>query len=100
MRGSGDMIIRRTTPDDAAALLRLAALDDAHPLQGDALVAEVDGEIQAALGLGDGRAIADPFRRTAELVDLLEMRAAQLTQPAEPKGRRSRQLTRRLTARA
>lgn len=99
MRGPGDMIIRRTIPDDTAALLRLAALDDARALHGDALVAEVDGQIHAAIALSDGRAIADPFRPTAELVDLLKMRAAQLTQPAEPR-RRGGLLPRRATARA
>ena len=80
------MIIRRTTPDDATALLRLAALDDADALRGEALAAEVDGEIHAAIDLSDGRAIADPFRHTAELIDLLRMRAAQLTEPQAPRG--------------
>jgi hypothetical protein len=94
------MIIRRTTPGDTTALLQLAALDDAHALQGDTLVAEVDGQIHAAIDLSDGRAIADPFRHTAELVDLLRMRATQLTEPAKPAKRRSRGLTRRATARA
>ena len=89
MRGAGDMIIRRTTPDDTTALLRLAALDDARALNGDALVAEIDGEIRAALSLSDGRAIADPFRPTAELVDLLMLRAAQL-RTETPTPRRSR----------
>ena len=79
------MIIRRTTPDDSAALLRLASLDDTHPLAGDALVAEIDGEVRAAVSLADGRAIADPFRHTAELVDLLRMRAAQLEAPVAPR---------------
>ena len=99
MRGEPDMIIRRTTPDDTLALLRLAALDDAAALRGDALVAEVDGRIHAAVSLTDGRAIADPFHHTAELVDLLKMRAEQLTAPQKEQ-RRSRMLTRRATARA
>jgi hypothetical protein len=76
------MMIRRTTPDDAAALARLAALDSKRPLDGDALVAEVDGELRAAVSLAGDRAIADPFHPTAELVALLEMRAAQLGKPA------------------
>jgi hypothetical protein len=100
MRGDRDMIIRRTTPDDTAVLRRLAALDDAAALRGDALVAEVDGEIAAAISLSDGRAIADPFRHTAELVELLRMRAAQLTEPVEAPRRRGGVLARRATARA
>jgi hypothetical protein len=45
---------------------------------GTARVAEVDGEILAALSLGDGIALADPFRPTAALLRLLDLRAAQL----------------------
>jgi hypothetical protein len=85
------MMIRRTTPDDAVALVRLAALDSKKPLDGDALVAVVDGELLAAVSLtGDG-AIADPFRPTADIVAMLEMRAAQLaTAPAPSRSLRSR----------
>jgi hypothetical protein len=79
------MMIRRTTPDDATQLMRLAALDSQRPLGPDALVAVVAGEIHAAVSLADGRTVADPFRPTAELVDLLQMRAEQLAAPAEPK---------------
>jgi hypothetical protein len=87
------MIIRRTTPDDAIALMRLASLDSQRPLGPDALVAVVDGQIHAAVSLGDGRAIADPFRHTAELVDLLRMRAEQLEVPSlEPRSRLARLL--------
>ena len=79
------MIIRRTTPDDTAALHRLAALDSKGPLEGDALVAEVDGELLAAVSLTGDEAIADPFKPTADLVAVLEMRAAQLALPAKPR---------------
>jgi hypothetical protein len=40
------------------------------------LVAELDGEIVAAVPFEGGRAIADPFRPTAELVELLRTRTA------------------------
>ena len=55
-------------------------------LTGPALVAEVGGELWAAVSLGgEPRAIADPFRPTAELVALLRERAKRLTQhPARP----------------
>ena len=42
------------------------------------LVAEVEGKILAALSLADGRVVADPFSRTAELRTMLELRAKQL----------------------
>ena len=68
--------IRPARPDDAVALHSLASLDSALPLEGDVLVAIVDAEPVAALSLDDGRAIADPFRRTADTVALLKLRAA------------------------
>ena len=43
-----------------------------------ALVAEVDGRLRAALPLDGSRAIADPFHRGLDLVELLRVRAAQL----------------------
>jgi hypothetical protein len=87
------VIIRRTTPDDAAALHRLAALDSKRPLEGDALVAVVDGELLAAVSLTTDEAIADPFKPTADLVAMLEMRAQQLaTAPAARPGLRARLL--------
>jgi hypothetical protein len=41
-------------------------------------VAEVSGEVVAALPLDGSRALADPFRRTKHLVAMLELRAQQL----------------------
>lgn len=77
------LTIRMAVSADAAALDRLAQLDSASP-PGPVpmLVAEVDGELRAALPLDGGRAIADPFQRTAELVALLAERARQLRTPA------------------
>ena len=57
-------------------------------------MAEVDGRVLAALPLRDGRALADPFRRTADLVALLELRAAQLDWVAPRPGLASRALAR------
>jgi hypothetical protein len=70
------LVIRPAYPDDAAALVRLAALDSRRPLDGSIVVAERDGQILAALGTADGRAIADPFAPTADLVALLRLHAA------------------------
>lgn len=72
------VVVRYSTPADAPALARLAALDSSRPLRGPALIAEADSRPLAALPLGSGRPIADPFTPTAELVALLELRAAQL----------------------
>ena len=70
--------VRRSASGDRPALARLAALDSARPPTGPALIAETDARILAALPLGSGRPIADPFEPTAELVALLELRRAQI----------------------
>jgi hypothetical protein len=68
--------IRLATPEDQAALLRLAELDSQGPLgPGPVLVGELDGEPQVALSLTDGRAIANPFLATAQLLAHVRMRA-------------------------
>ena len=61
-----DVTIRRAGLADEAELTALAALDDAPPLAGETLLAEVDGGVWAALSLGDGRVVSDPFRPAAE----------------------------------
>jgi hypothetical protein len=69
--------IRLATPDDHLGLMRLAALDSADcPPLGRVLVAEVDGELRAALSLTDGSAIADPFHPTLHILELLRTHAA------------------------
>ena len=71
--------IRRPYPDEAYAVRRLAYLDSRRPLRGDVLVAFVDGEPLAALALADGSVAADPFTHTADIVELLRLRAQRLT---------------------
>ena len=80
--------IRRARRDDAAALVVLAVLDDATPIEGDALVAEVNGELWAALALDDSRVISDPFRPAAEARALLALRASLIGRSATGRGRR------------
>ena len=70
--------LRYASAADSASLKQLAELDSTEAPVGPALVAEVDGRLRAALPLGGGRAIADPFHRGAELIDLLRVRAAHL----------------------
>jgi hypothetical protein len=88
--------IRGAVPSDGPVLTRLAALDSARPPFGPALIAEVDGQPLAALGLRDGRVIADPFARTAELVELLKVHATAVAEDAERTATRSVGLVRRL----
>ena len=73
-----NVTVRRSTTSDESALDRLAALDSASPPRGPALIAEADTRILAALPLGSGRPIADPFEPTAGLVQLLELRKSQI----------------------
>jgi hypothetical protein len=70
--------LRPAFPDDDCALARLASLDSATPPTPPVLLAEVGGEIRAALSLTDGTVVADPFHATAGLVALLRTRAKQL----------------------
>lgn len=65
------LVLRPATPVDAEDLRRLAALDSAEPLEGDILVAYAAGDLRAAVDVDSGRAVADPFYPSAELVELL-----------------------------
>jgi hypothetical protein len=73
-----DITVRRAVPSDRSDLERLATLDSGTPPRGPALVAEADSRLLAALPLGSGRPIADPFEPTAGVVALLRLRAEQL----------------------
>jgi hypothetical protein len=83
-----EVVIRRATSADGPALAALSALDAAPTPLGPALVAEVSGVPRAVLPLDGGRAFGDPFRRTEELVALLELRAVQLRREETPRERR------------
>lgn len=72
------VVIRPAVAADAALLGQLAALDSARRLVGAVLIAELRGSVVAALSLDDGAVIANPFIATAEIVELLQLRAAQL----------------------
>ena len=74
--GGDAVTIRRARPEDTTALLHLAALDEADPLDGEVILAEVDGELWAARAVDGGRTISDPFRPAAQARALLELRAA------------------------
>ena len=67
--------LRAASISDARHLKRLAALDSKPAPRGHVLVAEVEDDIPAALELETGTVYANPFRRTAHLVALLELHA-------------------------
>ena len=98
-RQRGVLKIRAASDADTPALLRLARLDSSRPPAGTIIVAEDDGEIVAALAVEDGTSIADPFRPTATIVEMLRARAQQLNTP-RPRSRRSRRRVRASTATA
>jgi hypothetical protein len=75
---SPTIIIRLATTADSSALSNLADLDSRGPLSGPAMLAEVDGTVRAALDLSDGSVAADPFVRTAEVIEMLRLRARRL----------------------
>jgi hypothetical protein len=74
--------IREALPGDSNALDQLAELDSTRPLRRPALVAEVGGELWAAVSVAEQRVIADPFRPSGELGYLLSQRARQLAEAA------------------
>ena len=69
--------LRLATNSDQSAVTKLAALDSEKVPTGDALLAFVGDSLVAALPLDGGRPLADPFRHTADIVELLTVRAAQ-----------------------
>ena len=84
-----NITVRYSAASDLSELARLAALDSASPPRGPALIAEADSRMLAALPLGSGRPIADPFEPTAEILELLRLRAEQV-QAREPNRWRDR----------
>lgn len=69
--------IRPDRSTEVEAIARLAQLDSAPVPSPPLLVAEIGGELRAAMSLADGAVVADPFHPTRELVELLELRAEQ-----------------------
>jgi hypothetical protein len=70
--------LRLAASGDDAALEQLAELSGRVKAPGPWIVAEVDGQLWAALPLAGGEPLADPFRPTAELGALVSLRAKQL----------------------
>lgn len=69
--------ISLSTETDRDRITELAQLDGRPAPQGEALIAEVEGRLVAAVGVRDGVSVADPFVLTADTVELLKARAEQ-----------------------
>jgi hypothetical protein len=80
--------LRFAFPDDALTVARLAALDSSPVPAQPLLLAEVAGELRAALSLTDATVIADPFYPSGAIVELLRARARQLHGAGHGKRRR------------
>jgi hypothetical protein len=91
---SSEIELRLCRASDDPALERLAALAERPLPFGRLVVALVDGSLVAALPLGGGCALRDPFAKTVHLLPLLELRASQLRRP-EPRRAWATRLVRR-----
>src|SRR3954453_7452254 len=69
------LVIRTARAGDQELLERLPALDSPAPPPGAGVAPGGDGEARAALEVGSGRFVADPFRPTSGLRELLALRA-------------------------
>lgn len=79
------LVIRLATAGDQRALERLAELDSRPTPAGTTVIVELRGSPVAAVSLGDGEQIADPFVPTSDITELLRLRARQLSRPARPR---------------
>lgn len=87
--------IRRLTGDDHSAIARLAQRDSSRVPREPMLGAEVDGHLIAAISTASDEVIADPFRPTAAIVDVLRVWANQIdSRPPPPRRRGLRSLFR------
>jgi hypothetical protein len=72
------VVIRPASRRDTRAIERLAVLDEHELPRGERLVGELEGRVVAALEIGSGKTIADPFVPTQGIVELLGLRASQV----------------------
>jgi hypothetical protein len=83
---SADVELRLCRVSDDPALDLLGALEGRPVPRGRMVVAAVRGRVVAAQPLDGGDALRDPFVPTEHLLPLLELRAAQLREPAPRRG--------------
>jgi hypothetical protein len=82
-----NLTIRSATAADTAALAHQAALDSATIPAEPVFVAELGDRLIAAVSARDGAAIADPFTRSADAVEIARRRAQQLAGTPKPRRR-------------
>jgi hypothetical protein len=94
MTSTAALTIRHATAADDADLRRVAALDSSRVPSGELLVAQLDGNLVAALSIDTGAAIADPFEHTAAIVDAMraQVRLSRAPRPAVLPGHLGRAL--------
>lgn len=90
--------LRLVRPDEAQVARRLAELDDAAELEGQVLLALIDGVAVAGLSLCDRRVVANPFVATGDAVALLRLRGELITSGRAPRRRLLRSLAVRAAA--
>ena len=83
---TSDVELRLCRIADDPQLERLAELSERAMPHGRLVIAATRGQIVAALPLAGGEPLRDPFARTQHLMPLLELRAAQLRDPAPRRG--------------
>jgi hypothetical protein len=71
---AADCVIRYATADDVPTLRRLVQQGRVRAFCGPALVAEIGGNVGAALSLANGQIIVDPSRPTSHVMQLLRTR--------------------------
>jgi hypothetical protein len=89
---STEVTIRPAGSGDAAELRRLAQLETRALTPGPHLIALRGGAPVAAISLVSGEILADPFRRTLDVQELLRLRARHA--PRQRRARRGRRLAR------
>jgi hypothetical protein len=82
--------IRLAANSDLPAIARLAELDSARLPRGRVLIAELRGDVVAAISLESGGLFADPFVSTADVVDVLRAKAAAMDAADDRETRRRR----------
>ncbi len=75
----GPVVIRLATAGDRSSLERLAQLDSSTSPSGETVIGELHGRPVVAISLTDGTVIADPFVATGDVLELVRLRARQLT---------------------
>jgi hypothetical protein len=89
----GEVTIRPARSEDRAELRRLAELETRAPTPGPHLLALREGDVVASISLATVEVLADPFQPTADVQELLRLRAGHASLRPR-RASRARRLTR------